>query len=289
LRRRARALILAFVAGTMAEVNRDRVQTFSTRAAARILAVSPDRIRYWVRRRLLNPAVQRGRKYRFAFDDLLMMRMAKELLPGRSRLGRVQRYFDKARNLLERERPLTALKFHNEDGRIVIRDGDSLFEIDSGQMLLRFAPKAAGKIDDRLAAVRARTRFEEIKRVAESDSSRAMALCQELLRCEPANFELLLQMAALQERQGDLNEALRHLQGAAAILPERIEVHLKLGLLYRRMGSLEEATASFTRALGCDPASLEAHRNLAELYERMGRKRDALRHLSALKRLSHDA
>jgi hypothetical protein len=43
-----------------------RAQTFSTRAAARILAVSPDRIRYWVKRQLVNPTAQRGRRYRFA-------------------------------------------------------------------------------------------------------------------------------------------------------------------------------------------------------------------------------
>ena len=43
---------------------------------------------------------------------------------------------------------------------------------------------------------------------------------------------------------------------------------------------------SFVRASECDPLSLAAHRNLAELYESMGRKREALRHLGMVHRLT---
>ena len=50
----------------------------------------------------------------------------------------------------------------------------------------------------------------------------------------------------------------------------------------------ENALHSFLRAVECDPLSLEAHRNLAEIYDRAGRKRDAMRHLSAIHRLGRD-
>ncbi|MGA2412232.1 MAG: MerR family transcriptional regulator, partial [Candidatus Binataceae bacterium] len=61
----------------MVEGGVPRSQTFSTRAAARILAVPAYRIRYWVRQQLVSPVALRGRRYRFAFNDLLMMRLAK--------------------------------------------------------------------------------------------------------------------------------------------------------------------------------------------------------------------
>ena len=48
----------------------------------------------------------------------------------------------------------------------------------------------------------------------------------------------------------------------------------------------QNAIASFHRAAECDPLSLAAHRNLAELYETMGRKRDAVRHLGMVHRLT---
>jgi Tfp pilus assembly protein PilF len=65
-------------------------------------------------------------------------------------------------------------------------------------------------------------------------------------------------------------------------------VHLKLGMLYRRREEENNAIQSFLRAVECDPLALEGHRNLAELYERVGRKRDALRHMSTVHRLSND-
>jgi tetratricopeptide (TPR) repeat protein len=49
---------------------------------------------------------------------------------------------------------------------------------------------------------------------------------------------------------------------------------------------LEQSIKSFVRTLKIDPDNLEAHRNLAELYEEIGRKREALRHLSAIHRLT---
>jgi len=274
---------------TTGEGSLARVQTFSTRAAARILAVSPDRIRYWVKRRLVKPAWVRGRRYRFAFNDLIMMRMAKELLPQRRHLGPFQRCFDKVRGIFGPSRPVTSLRLENDDGRIIVRDGEVAFEAESGQLLLRFeAAQPAGQLDDRFGPARVRARFEEAKRLAETDPLRSLMLYSDLLGREPRNFELHMRMAALLEREGDLGAALRHLLGAAVAAPANAEVHLRLGLLYRRREEQEQALQSLLRAVECDPLSLEAHRNLAELYERLGRKRDALRHLSTVHRLSRE-
>jgi tetratricopeptide (TPR) repeat protein len=267
-----------------------RVQTFSTRAAARILAVSPDRIRYWVKRRLVQPAATRGRRFRFAFNDLLVMRMAKDLLPNRRHLEPFQRCFDKVRGFFDPARPLTSLKLQNEDGRIVVRDGEVTFEADSGQLLLRFAAeRQVGKVEDRFGPARVRERFDEAKRLAESDPLRALMLYSDLLGREPRNFELHMRMASLLDREGDFAGAMRHLLGAAVVMPGNAEVHLKLGLLYRKREEYENALQSFGRAVECDPLSVESHRNLAELYGKLGRKRDALRHLSTLHRLSRDS
>jgi tetratricopeptide (TPR) repeat protein len=267
-----------------------RVQTFSTRAAARILAVSPDRIRYWVKRRLVKPAWRRGRRYRFGFNDLIVMRMAKELLPTRRHLEPFRRCFSRVRDFFEPGRPVTSFRLQNDDGRILVRDGESVFEAESGQLILRFeAPPPAGTVEDRFGPARVRERFDEAKRLAESDPLRAVMLYSDLLGREPRNFELHMRMAALLEDEGDLIGALRHLLGAAVVAPANAEVHLKLGLLYRRRDEPDNAIQSFLRAAECDPLALEAHRNLAELYDRLGRKRDALRHLSTVHRLSHDS
>lgn len=264
----------------------ERLSTFSTRAAARILAVSPDRIRYWVKRRLINPTARLGHKYRFAFNDLLVMRLAKELLAERRQLDSIQRTFQRARELVAPERPLTALKMLNAEGRIVVSQGGLLIEADSGQLLLDFRrERPAGQIDERFGPARVRERFEEARRVAEEDPLRALTIYSELVGREPGNFEAHMRLATLLEREGDVTGALRHLLGAAAIVPASSEVHLRLGLLYRRRNEQHLALMSLIRAVECDPTAVEAHRNLAEIYEAMGRKRDAQKHLSALHRL----
>jgi tetratricopeptide (TPR) repeat protein len=269
---------------------RERAQTFSTRAAARILAISPDRIRYWVKHKLVSPAAQLGRRHRFAFGDLLLMRMAKELLPNRGRLKSFQRRFDGIAQYFGTRRALTSLNLENQDGRILVRDGDLVFEAESGQLLLwPESERPAGKIEDTFGQVRLRARFDEARRLAESDPLRALMLYNDLIRREPGNFELHLRTAALLEREGDLVSALRHLHGAAMLMPGNAEVHLRLGLLQRKREELDLAVQSFQRAIECDPLAAEAHRNLAELYDQLGRKREALRHFSMLHRLRRDS
>jgi DNA-binding transcriptional MerR regulator len=260
--------------------------TFSTRAAARILAVSPYRIRYWVKRRLILPAAQSGRNYRFAFNDLIVMRVAKELLTRRRHLEGVQRCFDRARAMLEPGRPVTALKLVNDDGQIVVSGAGLLIEAESGQLQLDFrARRAAGKVEDSFGPARARERFEEARRIAERDPLRALTIYSELVGREPGNFEAHMRLAAMLEREGDLRGALRHLLGAATIVPASAEVHMKLGALYRRQDEDQPALRSFLRALECDPTLVEAHRNVAELYGAAGRRRDAQKHLNAIHRL----
>jgi tetratricopeptide (TPR) repeat protein len=272
---------------TMAEAG---ASTFSTRAAARIVAVSPGRIRYWVRQRLIQPAAKHGRRYRFVFHDLLIMRMAKELLSGRRHLRSLQQCVERVREFPSPSSPLTSLRLESRDGLILVREGNVLFEAESGQFCLLFGPpRTAGKVEERFGPARVRERFEEARRVAENDPFRALTLYNDLLGREPRNFDLHLRMATLLEREGDLAGALRHLLGAAVLVPANGEVHLRLGLLYRKRGENANALQSFLRAIDCDPVSVEAHRNLAEIYEKMGCKREAMRHLSTLHRLSRDS
>jgi DNA-binding transcriptional MerR regulator len=274
------------VVETREDVAIGRAHTFSTRAAARILAISPDRIRYWVKRSLVQP-LTRGGQMRFGFDDLLVMRLAKELLPTRHHLDPMRRCLERVRGMFGPSRTVTSLRLANYDGQIVVRDGPVMVEALSGQMLLNFgAPPAPGKVEERFGPARVRERFEEARRLAESDPLRALTLYSELLGREPGNFEAHIDLAGLLEREGDLVGALRALLGAAAIVPTNGDVHIRLGLLYRRREDKQSALGSFLRALECDPLSLAAHRNLAELYESMGRKRESLRHLGMVHRLT---
>jgi tetratricopeptide (TPR) repeat protein len=272
-------------------------QTFSTRSAARILAVSPDRIRYWVKRQLIRPSGTEGGQYRFAFNDLLVMRLAKDLLPGRRHLETVQRCFERVRNILGPARPVTSIRLANEDGRIVVRERDFAFEAESGQLILDFdSMRALLKLEEGASARRAKTATAETAmetakaaRTASEEALIARNMFAEILASGTRNADVHLKISAILERDGDLPSALKHLLSAATIEPANVEVHSRLGALYRKRGDLQSSLKSFIRALEFDSDSLDAHQNLAELYENMGRKREALRHLSAVNRLTRDS
>ena len=118
--------------GTRDDVAIGRAHTFSTRAAARILAISPDRIRYWVKRSLVRPLMRTG-QMRFGFDDLLVMRLAKELLPTRHHLDPMRRCLERVRRMFGPSRSVTSLRLANYEGQIVVRDGPVMVEALSGR------------------------------------------------------------------------------------------------------------------------------------------------------------
>ena len=263
------------------------MQTFSTRAAARILAVSPDRIRYWVKRRLVKPAKTSGRHFQFAFNDLLVMRLTKELLPMRHRLQPIRLCFERLGKLMDPQRSVTALKLYEEDGRMIVRDGGVKFEADTGQLILDFDLESFKReVEGKRGQPKIRSLFENAEGLEESQPIRAIEIFRDLLKHEPRNFDANLHLAALLEREGSDDDALHHYLAAAAIQTSSAEVQLRLGMLYRKRGALEAALKSFLRAVELDADLVDAHRHLAEVYEELGRKREALRHLSAVHRLT---
>jgi hypothetical protein len=261
-------------------------QTFSTRTAARILAVSPDRIRYWVRRRLVKPSEMRGRGYQFAFNELLVMRLTKELLPTHRHLRPIRRCFERLGTIMTPERPVTSLKLFAEDGRLIVRDGGVKFEVDSGQQVLdfdvaRFAREIDSNFKPKVSAI-----LDNAEQIEETDPARTIRFYSTVAAAEPTNANARMKLGALLEKTGNPREAIKQYLHAATIAPDNAQAHLRLGAIYRMRERLEQSIKSFVRTLKIDPDNLEAHRNLAELYEEIGRKREALRHLSAIHRLT---
>ena len=135
-------------------------------------------------------AAQGGRNYRFAFNDLLVMRLAKELLATRHHLDPIQRCLERVRELSNPTRPVTSLKLANDEGRIVVRDGGADDRSETGQLVFDFERSAQpGKVEDGFGPARVRERFEEARRMAESDPLKALTIYSELVGREPGNFE----------------------------------------------------------------------------------------------------
>ena len=77
-------------------------------------------------------------------------------------------------------------------------------------------------------------------------------------------------LAALYERQGEVERAISQLRRLIDINADDLDAHLKLAELLRLAGEDAEAAATLERAIFIQPLDVAMHQQLAEIYERAG-------------------
>ena len=94
----------------------------STLEVSRILGLREARVRELVRAGLVQPA-RRGRGYAFSFQDLVVLRAAKELLERHVPAARVRRALAALAAELPEGRPLSGLRIFADGREVAVRDG----------------------------------------------------------------------------------------------------------------------------------------------------------------------
>ena len=236
------------------------MKVYSSREVAGLLGMSVPQVRAQARAGFLRPERGPRRAYRFSFQDLFLLRSAKALADARIPSRRVRRALRRLRKQLPTDRSLTDIRIVAENGRIVVRDGSSIWNPESGQFQLEFkarrrgtsspVPKPAGRpartdpVDDHVAQGR---RLYDANEVAEAVAQYRKALAMK-----------------------------RHHPAAA----------FHLGVALEDLGKINEAIDAYRRAVESDPFFAEAHLSLARLYEKAGKKTAARRHLQSYRELT---
>src|SRR5579871_2000822 len=101
--------------------------SYGAREVAATLGLSLSQVRAFVRAGFLEPA-RVGRRLRFSFQDLVLLRTAHELLAARIPARRIRRALARLRDRLPAGRPLTGLHIRAEGNRIVVGDGGARFD-----------------------------------------------------------------------------------------------------------------------------------------------------------------
>src|SRR4051812_34083601 len=114
------------------------MEGYSAQQVAKMLGLSPGRLRAYVRAGFLSAERGEHGKLRFTFQDLLLLRTAEGLVAERIPPRRVVRALKKLRERLPDARPLTGVQLAADGDRVVVRDGDSRWQPESGQVLLAF-------------------------------------------------------------------------------------------------------------------------------------------------------
>ena len=117
----------------------DSVGQYSTSEVAELVGLKATQVRHYVRRDLLSPLRGRRGEYRFTFQDVVMLRSAKDLLDAQVPVRRANRVLLdlKARNA-QASRPLSSLRVQAEGTRVVVQEGNKAWDAESGQGTLPF-------------------------------------------------------------------------------------------------------------------------------------------------------
>src|SRR5262245_3348107 len=108
---------------------------YPARDVARLLGLTVPQISALVRAGCLSPERGPGGELRFSFQDLVLLRAAKDLI-ARMPARRVHRALMKLREQLPAGRQLAALRLSADGEEIVVHDGATAWNPESGQAML---------------------------------------------------------------------------------------------------------------------------------------------------------
>jgi tetratricopeptide (TPR) repeat protein len=238
----------------------------------------------------IHPIKRDGRMH-YSFQDLIVLRTATALRAAKIPAQRITRTLRKIRESLPEGMPLSGLSIIVLGDRIAIREGQQLWESESGQYALALEVTGeAGAIQmvDRREAVPASgdTPEELFARgvgLEEHDPLRSRQAYEACLAADPHYTEARINLGRLLHVGGEVAEAERVYRGAS--IADAL-LSFNLAVLLEDRGGEADAMLAYREALALDPAMADAHYNLARLHEHAGNAKDCFRHLLAYRRLT---
>ncbi len=265
---------------------------YSTRDVAELLEMPPETIREIARSGILDPERTEGQHYRFSFQDIIILRTARELLAAGVRKSRINRTLYQLKSRLPSGRTLSSVRIAGDGGDVVIKEDDSLYNPDSGQIHFNFAVSdLAGSVAPlaRQAAEDAESSDQlssddwfdlgvDLEAVSPEDAPAAYLRALEL---DPDHSDAHVNIGRLLQEAGEYEAAEEHYHKAMAAEPDNVLAAFNLGTLLEDMGRIYDAIRAYKHAT----SFADAHYNLSRLYELVGEHSEALKHLKTYRNL----
>lgn len=256
-----------------------------------MLGLSPAQIRAYATNGFLDPERGPRGELRFGFHDLIILRTAGELTTAQIPQRKVRRVLQRLRDQLPEGRTLTGVRITADGERVVVRDGEVVWNPESGQSLFDFAvadlaAKAAPLIHRNAADARERPHELDAEEWYELGCELEMSSIEEAkdayeraLNVESDHPDANVNLGRILHEQGAPAAAEKHYRAALDGDPDHETAAFNLGVALEDLGRTADAVRAYKRALTLNPGNADAHYNLAGIYERRGQKQDALRHL----------
>jgi tetratricopeptide (TPR) repeat protein len=227
---------------------------YGVREVTKLLRMPRSTIHSLVKAGFVSPARGPRNALRFSFQDLIVLRTAQVLAAAKLPARRITKSLKELRRRLPQAMPLSGLSIGAVADRVVVKEGASRWQADSGQYLLGFEGNpAAGE----LKVVERRPSLE-----AQIDDG----------------YELH-EAGRLHEAEAAYRKALEA-HGADPLLL------YNLGVLLEDLDRKTQAMESYRAALRADPRMADCHYNLSLLCEALGLPKEAIRHMSQYRRLT---
>lgn len=266
--------------------------TYTVQEAQKIVGVPLSAIRRFISNGFVAPTRGPRREYRFSFRDLVVLRLAKALSDASVSPRRIGTSLKHLRSQLPAALPLTGLRISAMGNDVIVAERDTQWRVHDGQYLLAlevtqsrgslsFAPTPpVREIDDW---------FAHAFSLEEVDPPQAMLAYAKAIVEDPASGGAYANLGRLMHEAGRIAEAQEVYASGEKACPEDPILLFNYALLKEDQHKQEDAIRLYKRALAKDPGMTDAHYNLGLLYQSLRREREALRHLSAYRKLSADS
>ncbi|MDH3269709.1 MAG: tetratricopeptide repeat protein [Gemmatimonadota bacterium] len=269
---------------------------YTTREVAEVLGLSTSRILSWTRRGLISPKRGPRGAYIFSFQDIILLRTARELLDANVPPRRVSAALEALRDQLPVGRPLSAVTISAVGDRVLVRDEEAVWEPDSGQLSIDFSvhevaeattpiARAALEQAGRDEGMSADDWYDSAVDLEAVSTHEAIEAYRRSLELDPTHSDAHLNLGRLLHEEGRIGEAEEHYRHAASADPHSARAFYNLGVALEDQASTTGAMEAYEAALRLDPELAVAHFNLSRLFEAEGHRAEALSHLAQYKRL----
>lgn len=271
------------------------MQHFGTAEVARLAGVPVAAVRAMVRARYVAPTRGPRATLRFSFQDLVLLRTARDLLAAGVPRRRVGGALRRIRAQLPRDVPARGLSVTAAGDRIVVHEAGEKRDALSGQLLLALevrvedgniqlidASRTAGQPPPELQDDECARQFESALALEDSDLDAAVetyrvCVARHAHRGAVANLGRLLHL------RGHITEAI---QLYRSVREPDADILYNLGVALEDSGDPQGAVQAYAQAIELDDTFIDAHHNIARLYQEAGDSRRALRHWNAYRRLT---
>ncbi|WP_436292733.1 MULTISPECIES: tetratricopeptide repeat protein [unclassified Variovorax] len=265
------------------------------RSIQEMLGLSRSAIAGLIANGFVSPSRGPRNEYRFSFRDVVLLRTAHQLQAADISTRKIVRALQRLKATLPAELPLTGLRITAVGNTIAVRERDSQWEAESGQLLMDFEIAAArGSVsfvehlrseDPSLGQALADELFAQGEDLETRDGEAAELAYRKALAFAPNHADAYLNLGAMLCESERHAEAVALYDEALAHCPREALLHFNRAVALEDLGQLTDALQSYERCLELDPALGDAHFNAARLHDHLGHKQEAIRHFSAYRRL----